>query len=597
MNCSRLFRRSTLIVLFAHLLTVIGFAVEKAAPLSAFGKLPIKEITVFKDGHAFVAHEGEMPVDDHGNVVMDYLPAPVLGAFWPYSADAKVRLTAVTAGQKRVLIERTALNVRELLEANLGAEVFISEGGTNRYQATVLDLPKRSAEECAATSPPNSPERLPEPGGMVMLQTDAGVKVLGLDRIQELTFKNKPKATTANEEFRNLLTLKLDWGKSKPSGLAKVGLFYLQKGVRWIPNYKVEIDGQGKAVVKLQATLLNELADLDDVSVNLVIGVPTFAFKDSLDPIGLQQNLAALSQYFQTDASNLGNNRNSPLAYQFSNAIMSQAARASEYRPVTGTLEGASLGPEIGDSGKTEDLFVFKVHHVSLKRGERMVLPITEFTLEYKDVFTLELPFGPPPEVRANLNTEQQRELARLFSAPKVLHKLRLANRSQYPLTTAPALLIREGKVLAQGLMTYTAPGGTVDLAITTAVDVQARKSDLEVKRTPNALEENGTRYSRIDLTGKITLTSHRSMTTDIELTRYVLGTVDRAEHDGKAEKINTLENGEYLGATDLPSWWNWYNWPAWWSSFNGIGQITWKLSLATDKSVDLNYDWHYFWR
>src|ERR1035441_3030967 len=125
--------------------------------------------------------------------------------------------------------------------------------------------------------------------------------------------------------------------------------------------------------------------------------------------------------------------RNSPLAYNFSNSngLMSQQAQVpgnGEYRPDAGLGAGGSLGPEIGDAGKSEDLFVFTVSHVSLKRGERMVLPITEFTLPYKDVFTLELPFGPPPEVRGNLNNEQQRELARLFNAPKVMHKIRLIN-------------------------------------------------------------------------------------------------------------------------------------------------------------------------
>ena len=197
MNCSRLRIRADLISTLVLILTSSGLAAEKAAPLSTFGKLPIKEITVFKDGNAFVAHEGEMPVDKSGNVVMDYLPAPVLGTFWPYSADPAAKLTSVTAGQKRVLIERTALTLRELLEANMGAEVFISEGGTNRYLATVLDLPRRSAEEFATTNPPNSPERLPEPGNLVLLQTESGVKALSLDRIQELTFKNKPKPTTA----------------------------------------------------------------------------------------------------------------------------------------------------------------------------------------------------------------------------------------------------------------------------------------------------------------------------------------------------------------------------------------------------------------
>ena len=46
--------------------------------------MPVKEVTVFKDGHAFVLHEGAMPTDAAGNVLMDYLPSPVLGTFWPY---------------------------------------------------------------------------------------------------------------------------------------------------------------------------------------------------------------------------------------------------------------------------------------------------------------------------------------------------------------------------------------------------------------------------------------------------------------------------------------------------------------------------------
>jgi len=577
----------------AQVLTLAASADEKAAPLSTFGKLPIKEITVFKDGHAFVAHEGEMPTDGHGNVVMDYLPAPVIGTFWPYSAEKRAKLTSVVASQKRVLVERTALSVRELLEANIGAEVIIAESGTNRYAATILGVPARSAEEQTATNPPNTGERLPEKGNLILLQTAEGVKALAIDRIQDVTFKQAHKPAAANEEFRTLLTLKLDWGNAKPAKTANVGLFYLQKGVRWIPSYKAEIDGDGKAAVKLQATLLNELADLEDVSVNLVIGVPSFAFKDTIDPIALQQTLAQLSQYFRTDTGG----RNGPLDSNFSNAIMSQSMRASDSRAAPGPGLAGELGPEIGEAGKSEDLFVFNVQHVTLKRGERMVLPIAEFTLPYKDVFTLELPFAPPPAVRANLNNEQQRELARLLSAPKVMHKIRLTNNSKYPLTTAPALIIRQGRVLAQGMMTYTSTGASVDLPITTAVDVQVKKSDVESKRTPNAMEENGNRYSRIDLAGKITVTSHRTQPAELEITRYVLGAADSAEADGKVEKMNMFENGDYLAGGDYPYWWNWYGWPYWWNSFNGIGRITWNLTLAPDQNKELGYQWHYFWR
>ena len=299
----------------------------------------------------------------------------------------------------------------------------------------------------------------------------------------------------------------------------------------------------------------------------------------------MQQNLAQLSQYFRTDTGG----QNSPLASNFSNAIMSQqAGRMGDYRAASTPGLAGELNPEVGEAGKSEDLFVFNVQHVSLKRGERLVLPIAEFTLPYKDVFTLELPFGPPPEVRGNLNNEQQRELARLFNAPKVMHKIRLTNNSKYPLTTAPALIIRQGRVLAQSMMTYTSTSASVDLPITVAVDFQVKKSEVESKRTADAMQENGNHYSRIDLAGKITITSHRTKTTELEITRYVLGAADSAEADGKVEKLNMFENGDYLAGGDYPYWWN---------SFNGIGRITWNLTLDPDQSKELAYQWHYFWR
>jgi hypothetical protein len=560
--------------------------------MATFAKLPIKELTIFKDGHAFVAHEGTLPTDANGNVVMDYLPTPVLGTFWPYAAEKGVKLTSVIAGQKRVLVERTALNVRDLLEANIGAEVIVSEFGTNTYSATILDLPARTSEEQADTSPPNSPGRLPEKGGVIILKTAEGVRAVPVDHIQNVTFKHPHKPALASEEFRNLLTLKLDWNRNKPATTAAVGLFYLQKGIRWIPNYKVEIGEDGKAAVKLQATLINELADLDDISVNLVIGVPTFAFKDSTDPMALQQTLAQLSHFFRSD-NDLGNGN---FDNRFSNAIMSQSARPGEYHGGQ-SADAASLGPEVGDAGKTEDLFVFNVHHVTLKKGERMVLPVAEFTLPARDVFTLDLHFGPPAEVRGNFNTEQQREMARLLNAPKVQHKIRLTNNSKYPLTTAPALILRSGRILAQGMMTYTSIGSDLDLPITTAVDFQVKKSDLESKRTPNARQENGEHYSRIDFQGKITLTSHRAKPTEIEVTRHVLGAADSADHEGKIAKLNMLEDGDSLASGDYPSWFSGYGWPSWWNYLNGIGRITWKLNLEENQPVNLEYQWHYFWR
>ena len=64
---------------------------------------------------------------------------------------------------------------------------------------------------------------LPEKGNVVLLRTTEGTKAVTLERILDVTFKEPPKASVGNVEFRNLLTLKLDWGGRRPEPTADVG--------------------------------------------------------------------------------------------------------------------------------------------------------------------------------------------------------------------------------------------------------------------------------------------------------------------------------------------------------------------------------------
>lgn len=572
---------------------------DKAEPMASMARLPVKEVTVFKDGHAFVLHAGNMPTDAQGNVVMDYLPNPVLGTFWPYSGDKGAKLTAVTASQRKVLVSRTALTLRELIEANIGAAVVVTElplGSGDKaaavsYPATILSIPTQSGEELEATSPPNSGDKLPVKGNLVLLKTAEGNKAVNIDRLADVTFKtDKPdyQAKLEREEFRNLLKLKLDWGKAQPQKEAAVGLVYLQRGLRWIPSYKVTIDGQGNAVLQLQATLVNELTDLDDVTANLVIGVPTFSFQDQNDPISLQQTVARVTGRLAANSQMLN----------FSNAIQSQVAYMPERGgEAPGAAQPMDMGPEVSGATKTEDLFVFTVAHITLKKGQRMVLPVTEFKLKYRDVYTVDIPFTPPPEVWRNMGGQQDL-MAKLFASPKAMHTLRLTNTSTYPLTTAPAMILRDNRLIAQGMMTYASPGGECDLDLTTAIDIQVKKTDSESKRTPDAVRWNGDQYGRIDLAGTITLRNFGKQAVEVEVVRHVLGNVNSADNNGKTQMVNIFEDYSFKPAGNEPQpWWTSYSWPYWWHHFNGVGRVTWKVTLEPDKPVDLGYTWHYYWR
>jgi hypothetical protein len=577
------------------LLSGITLWAEPPTPFKALARMPVKEVTVFKDGHAFLLHAGKMPVGPDGNVVMDYLPTPVLGTFWPYAADKKAKLAAVKASQQKVLVDRTALNLKELIEANLGAEVTLTETASPNnlvYRATLLDFPKQKSEEPDSLDVEHSGEKPSQQGDVVLLKTAAGVKVVKLERIQDISFTGDYQKMLPREEIRNLLTLSLDWGGHKPLSEAEVGLVYLQRGIRWIPGYRVTLDGNGQAIVKLQATLINEIADLDDATLHLVIGVPSFEFKEIPDPISLQKTFTQLSSYFQPDSRS---------AFAFSNAIMSQQAvptRNIRQEPAPESRGEIDLGPDIAESAKAEDLFVFTVKSVSLHKGQRMVFTIGEFTMNYKDIYSLQIPFTPPPEVWRNYDSHREAELARLFSTPGVMHRIRLHNSSPYPLTTAPALIFRGDRILAQSLMTYAAPESDANLEITTALDVRVKKSDNETKRTPNAVVWQGDNYGRIDLAGKITLTNFRKDSVEVEVVRHVLGNIDAAGNSGKTEMTNIFEDSSFADRGGLtPAWWTWYSWPIWWHRFNSVGRIAWTVTLEPNKPMDLSYTWHYFWR
>ena len=359
--------------------------------VGALAKMPVKELTVFKDGHAYVVHQGKLPVAADGTVVLDYLPIPVFGTFWTSAADEGVKVVSTVSSRKLVATDRTALSIRELLEGNPGAAVTIRERPLGqadpgvKYEATIVGVPERGSEELERTSPPGTPAQLPIKGEIVMLKTADGTKALPIDHIAEVIFKDKPGAAAKNVEFRNALTLKLDGAKA--GAAADVRMMYVQRGLRWIPSYKVTIDGKGGATIQLEATLINELADFENANVNLVVGVPTFRFEDEVDPIALQQTLASLAPQMRQSLMNT------------SNMMMSQVAQQQAAMPVDegGRPAGpANLGPAIGDGAQREDLFVFPLKNLTLRKGQRLVVPVGQVQATYTDVYVLDVPFSPP---------------------------------------------------------------------------------------------------------------------------------------------------------------------------------------------------------
>ena len=610
--------------LFAAIIAILGTAqpgqARQTAPAKHEGiNLPVREVTVFKDGHAFVLHSGQAATNASGDVQLDHLPTPVLGTFWPYSADKNVTLTAVTAGSSKTRIERPALSVSELLEANPGAQITVTQMDGHKYDAQIVATPRWIPDTSEATPAPGGgfggrfggggflihnmmpllQVGLAAPANIVLLKTQEGESAVPLSAIHSVTFKGQYKRTLASDEMRSRLTLKLAWKDGKPAKTANVGMVYLQKGIRWIPQYRVALDGKGHAVVSLQATLLNEMLDLNDVTCHLVIGVPTFWFKDTPDPISLQQAFPQLSRFFQAD---------SQTAYAFSNAIAGQSGGFGGGLGGGGGRPGENFGARGGPGGqpggavdgmgadRNEDLFLFTTRHITLKKGQNMTLPVAEFTLDYKDVYRLDVPITLPYGVQPN-GSQAQNELAHLNNTPRAQHRIRLINNSKFPITTAPALITNGDRVVAQTLTSYTSVGATLDLALTTAGSVGVKRNEKETKRTPDVEVWQGVHLTRFDLNGTLDVTNYDDKPIDLEIARYVPGRIDTVNKDGVFSIVNPFadDSGEVVSGEARPVWWNWYSWPGYWEQFNGLNRVTWNARLAPKASADFTYAWHYF--
>ena len=251
------------------LIGAASLAAQAPAPLAALARMPVKEVTVFKDGHAFVLHEGAMPTDAAGNVLHG-LPAVararhVLAVLVEHRREAHRRRRRAAPGARRAdgAHPRRAARRERRRGGHHHGENLSGAGSRFDTRPRSSAFLERSSDELATTGLPNAAPRTPEKGSVILVRTSDGVKALSLESIQDVTFKTPPKGKLSHEEFRNLLTLKLDWANRKPSPTAQVGLVYLQKGLRWIPGYRVTLDGNGTAAIKLQATLVNELTDLD----------------------------------------------------------------------------------------------------------------------------------------------------------------------------------------------------------------------------------------------------------------------------------------------------------------------------------------------
>jgi len=590
--------RAALSVAFA--ITLICTSVRAADPPGLL-TLTTQRAIVFKDGYCLMIKQGTATTDERSEVYLDDVPdAAVLGSFW--AAPTEGRLVNMVAGWKEVKEDEekpvACTQTIELLLANKGqqAKVELQDKAIHTgviHEVLVERTPtaltpvlteifssSRSSRTPAALAAAAAREAGSQMttaigGNLFVLRTDDGDVMLPASQVRSLLVKNMkttlPRTVTTTKRTKRL-TMQFD----KPQQKRTVNLLYFRPGVRWIPTYRIELaDPKAEkklAKVSLQAELLNEAEDLNDVPLDIVVGVPNFRFKDSPSPLVLEGVLRNVLASANPMLSN-GNNA-------FSNAMFSQQVAGGQ--PVRGGGEGGAINlpAELTGTG-TQDLFIYSLPKLSLDKGERAAVSIFTADVPYRDLYTWGVEVQRHDIEAAPSGAGVRSPLT--LSRNEVWHQIELTNTTNLPWTTGAALLVQGQQPLAQELLTYTPSKSGVRLPVTVSVETRGTFGEQETGRDLKALVWDNASYARIEKEARLRLDNHKPTPIEVEVTLRLGGRATAASHAGKI----------VVNAFNAADWVQYHGSPA----VNNSSAITWTIKLQPGETVEPTATYNFFAR
>jgi len=466
-----------------------------------------KNIAVFKNGLGFFIREGTVHLKE-GWAVTEYVPNASLGSLWISSLDRDSILEEVIGFKEGLQRTFEAISIEELLASNIGKKVKITYGD-KIIEGTIKSVPE--ARE--------SDRLQPKLAAIVILDTGDGEVVLNKSNISKVEFPKGFSASYLSKEKAKRIKFKVATSKKG----AKLGLSYLQKGINWVPSYLINLEDSKKARVTMNATLINDAEDLEDVDFFFVVGYPNFLYADVLSPMALEESITQFIQGLRREGRQ-----------EDVGGMMAITRQRADFRE-SGTLSNLDYGYETikGLPGAAEeDLFLYHKEKISIKKGERGYYPIFFDEVDYKHIYEWEIPDTINVDPRGYPRSEQQKK-----EKEHVWHSVKLSNSTKYPWTTAPAFVVSGWKPLAQDTINYTPKNAKTNLKLTVATDVKHDRHEYEIDRQRDVKIYNHN-YDLVTVKGELSIKNHKNKEITMEIKKRLTGEATEVSHKGKIEKI-----------------------------------------------------------
>ncbi len=522
---SKQYLRAASLFLVVSLLPLSLVLAQENKPQPPLFKPTVKRVAVFKNGYVFTYSEGQAaPVD--GWVYTTEVPIGVMGTVWGYSTSPQVRVTQLLATEAEKKDAGRVANLEELLFINEGSRIRVKSQYSDKIlEGTYVILNPRRTFMVGQTGEllrNTGPERIQNGESDIAVTTETGVTVLRTSSIAFMEFTGQPRWDKLTTSKENRLVFKTE---NVPAGqTVTLGVAALERGIRWIPAYRIEPKGDPvtEAKLELEAMVINELVDISGAEFYFVVGVPHFLYQDLLSPLSLNQTFAGVSSYFNVSQN------------QYSNAIMTQS-RAGELRPSGGARSGGDSSATVPEEGSlpamsADELYLYRTDQVALKKGERASLRLFSLTVPCREVFEWTVPDG-----NTSGSEYSTRGLTNL--AGGFWRSLKLKNETGMPWTTAPALTFRDWKPLGQDILAFTPVSTETTVRVTPATEVVGTHKLTEKSRVrevrPKKPDEDAEEYDIVTVEGVIKLRNIKKQPVDVSIVRSISGTIMQATERG----------------------------------------------------------------
>jgi len=532
--------------------------ISHAEPVSLDAE-PVR-VSMFKNGLAMMTTRATVPEAGTFQVAT---PEARYGSLWLNWEDGLGLENIVSTETKRIE-QVNALTVRDLLGANLGRTFSIPGGEKDEWRiVTLLLIPEPEPSNVIHMTP--YPETrgyggpgtslAPQSGDLMLFKTEQGIEARHPNSISMLRFENEQDMQTTIERTIVEPVLRFDAVGAGDDG-GQVELNYLAQGIAWSPSYIVELLDDESVRVACKAVIVNDLMDFDNVDVELIAGYPNIQFASTPSAMG-RTPLNKLMQLLMVSGRNRGHD-------VMSNSVMAQRILPGGTSSMMPTMPNQPVAGE-----GAEDLYFYQIPGVTLTKGERGYFPLLSADVPAcPHVYTWEIADYVDQHGRYNTQPEEAQQV--------VWHSIELTNTTEQPWTTAPAMTVKNGRVLGQDTMHFVPPGGSTLLRITQAISVNAQQNELEVERERSAAKFHGSTYDKVTIEGKLKITNHKAEAVTVRITKTITGEVVTADADPGVVKLASGLRG-----------------------VNPRSRLTWEIEVqpGVDEGAEVTYRYSFFTR